>query len=163
METSILVASATSPLDGRWFDALISEDTIREQLGVGQDDELMVVDVACDLKNIPANRTTAEYNRFAQNIDAYADVFELATTRSYANDVALGTTVYPMDELDVWLEDLNANEIDELFVNSLDFSEDDDYFIFDEQSGTKLISYSAAEIDQMVQANAVEIFNVLCQ
>lgn len=163
MEVKILVAPATSPIDGRWFDAFNSEDTIREQLSAEQDDELMVVDVACELKNIPANRTIAEYNRFAQNIDAYADTLELATTRSFADGAALGTTVYPMDELDVWLEDLNANEIDELFVNSLDFSEDDDYFIFDEQSGTKLISYSAAEIDQMVQANAVEIFNVLCQ
>ena len=163
MEVKILVAPITSPIDGRWFDALISEDTIREQLGVGQDDELMIVDVACELKNIPANRTIAEYNRFAQNIDTYADTLELATTRSFADGAALGTTVYPMDELDVWLEDLDENEIDELLVNSPDFSEDDDYFIFDEQSGTKLISYSAAEIDQMVQANAVEIFNVLCQ
>lgn len=163
METKILVAPITSPIDGRWFDALISEDAIREQLGVGQDDELMVVDVTCELKNIPANRTIAEYNRFAQNIDAYADTLELATTRSFADGAALGTTVYSMDELDVWLEDLNLNEIDELLVNSSDFSEDDDYFIFDEQSGMKLISYSAAEIDQMVQANAVEIFNVLCQ
>ncbi len=162
METSILVAPATSPIDGRWFDAFTDEQTIREQLDVDQNDELMVVDVECEIKNIPANRSIEEYNRFAQNIDAYADVFELATTRSFADDAALGTTVYSMDELDVWLEDLNLNEIDELLVNSPDFSEDDDYFIFDEQSGMKLISYSAAEIDQMVQANAVEIFNALC-
>ena len=163
METSILVAPATSTIDGRWFDAFTSEDVIREQLDVDQNDELMVVDVECEIKNIPANRSIEEYNRFAQNIDAYADTLELATTRTFADGIVLGTTIYPMDELDTWLEDLEPAEVDELLENSPDFSEDDDYFIFDEQSGTKLISYSAAEIDQMVQANAVEIFNVLCQ
>lgn len=162
MEVSILVAPATSPVDGRWFDAFTSEDVIREQLDVDQNDELMVVDVECEIKNIPANRSIEEYNRFAQNIDAYADTLELATDNSYKYPIALDKLVYPMDELDTWLEDLEPAEVDELLENSPDFSEEDDYFVFDDPNGTKLISYTAAEIDQMVQANAVEIFNALC-
>ena len=162
MEVSILVAPATSPVDGRWFDAFTDEQTIREQLDVDQNDELMVVDVECEIKNIPANRSIEEYNRFAQNIDAYADTLELATDNSYKYPIALDKLVYPMDELDTWLEDLEPAEVDELLENSPDFSEEDDYFVFNDPNGTKLISYTAAEIDQMVQANAVEIFNALC-
>lgn len=162
MEVSILVAPATSPVDGRWFDAFTSEDVIREQLDVDQNDELMVVDVECEIKNIPANRSIEEYNRFAQNIDAYADTLELATDNSYKYPIALDKLVYPMDELDTWLEDLEPAEVDELLESSPDFSEEDDYFVFNDPNGTKLISYTAAEIDQMVQANAVEIFNALC-